>query len=290
MKAILQIDSGPYAGKMIRLRAARTWLGSTNQADLTIVGDPDMSATHFSLDLEEASVTARDLDSGTGTEVNGELIESRRLDNGDRIRAGSTMFTVLIEREPSDPEPPPPEPEPAFQMPEEEPVLTAASICSDLELDIESADLLDQQVEPEDYVDRLAGQELYKDAVRVLARWMSKRAAVWWCYQCVQKTYNGDIPDEEASALATARKWVVKPSEEVAQMAQWVAERAGNAGPGSWTALAVFFSGESLAPPNMPAVAPEARLTSSGVVNALILAAYYGDPGQSVERFNQYIE
>lgn len=55
--------------------------------------DPSLSARHFEIENRDGEFFVRDLDSTNGTILNGEtVVDSVRLQDGDRIEAGKTTF------------------------------------------------------------------------------------------------------------------------------------------------------------------------------------------------------
>lgn len=108
---LLRIISGPLAGQTARIPGDRPLLvGRAPESDLSITGDGELSALHFSVEHHEGSYLLRDLGSRNGTLVNRERIREAPLREGDEIRAGATLF-VVVRREatrcaPTEPAPP----------------------------------------------------------------------------------------------------------------------------------------------------------------------------------------
>ncbi|MCP4912669.1 MAG: FHA domain-containing protein [Oligoflexia bacterium] len=61
-----------------------------------VLADPEVSGTHAKIKKTKISCTIEDLQSGNGTLVNGERVNSHELHNGDEIVIGSTTFSVVI--------------------------------------------------------------------------------------------------------------------------------------------------------------------------------------------------
>jgi len=101
MRVILQVTSGPSAGRKALLGASQVLqVGRTEWADFTLAHDGRMSGVHFALETDNASCSIRDLGSTNGTWVNGQpLAERKLLKSGDEVRAGETLFTVRVEGE-----------------------------------------------------------------------------------------------------------------------------------------------------------------------------------------------
>ena len=99
MRVVVEVTSGPTAGKKIILGAAQTvQIGRTEWADYSFPQDGRMSSTHFALETDDAGCYVRDLGSTNGTLVNGRRIMDRVLvRQGDEIVAGETRFALRVE-------------------------------------------------------------------------------------------------------------------------------------------------------------------------------------------------
>lgn len=98
---LLRVISGPLAGQTARIPGDRPLLvGRAPESDLSIAVDGELSALHFSVEQIDGSYLLRDLGSRNGTQVNRERAREVPLRDGDEIRAGATLFTV-VRREPN---------------------------------------------------------------------------------------------------------------------------------------------------------------------------------------------
>ncbi len=125
------------------------------------------------------------------------------------------------------------------------------------------------------------------DAITLLAHWMPRRLGVWWACRCACRAAgtNQDVPD---TALAAAQDWAREPTEEHRRAAGDAAEAADYETPGALAALAAFWSGGSMAPPEVDAVPAPAHLCPGAIISAVRLAAVSGDwpdVSESLERF-----
>ncbi|MCA9167907.1 MAG: FHA domain-containing protein [Planctomycetales bacterium] len=73
-------------------------VGHASDADEILELVDGFSARHFVLIAESAGCTVRDLESATGTSVNGQRVANATLDNGDTIQAGNYLFHVALIR------------------------------------------------------------------------------------------------------------------------------------------------------------------------------------------------
>jgi hypothetical protein len=150
--------------------------------------------------------------------------------------------------------------------------------------------LLRPDLTPAQYLETLMEQQKYPDAIRFLAYALPKREAVWWACGCVRGTLDATCPPAVQTALQAAEKWVVDPSDDNRRAAMPAAESAGLAEPAGCVAAACFWSGGSLAPPNLAAVAPAPHLTAHVVAAALLLAAVRTEPERAMEKQRKFLQ
>jgi|SRR5579859_6761484 len=149
----------------------------------------------------------------------------------------------------------------------------------------QATSLLRNGITGQEYIERLLEQKLFPDAVRFIACLLPKRQAVFWACQCAKRFYGGSSPPEEAAALAAALKWVAEPNDENRRAAMPAAQAAGLDKPAGCAALGAFFSGGSMAPPNVTAVPPGEFLTAKAVAGAVVLAVVAKEPERAQEKF-----
>jgi hypothetical protein len=168
-------------------------------------------------------------------------------------------------------------------------VATAAEACQGRTLSPEAAALLADGQTLRAYLDALAAAGHFSDAEVLLAHCLPRREAVWWACQCVRAaTGPGPAPEVEA-AIRAAETWAAAPGDLNRRRAYPVAEAVGFGHPAGGVALAAFFSGGSLAPPELPAVPPADHLTGDTVAAAVQIAALT-DPARSPERHRSFLE
>jgi hypothetical protein len=139
---------------------------------------------------------------------------------------------------------------------------TAAEVCKHFSLGDEAKKLLRDGLTPRQFLDLLVQKEQFPDAARFLAHALPKREA--------------------------AERWAADPSEDNRRKAQAAAEAAEMSTPAGCAAMAAFWSGGSLAPPNVPAVPPGEFLTAHGVAGAVMLAAVLTEPQKAPEKYRKF--
>ncbi len=166
---------------------------------------------------------------------------------------------------------------------------TAAEVCKHFPLGEEAKKLLRDGLTPVQFLDTLMDKQHFADAVRFLAHALPKREAVWWACLCARAVAGSNASPKIAAALQTAEKWVADPSEENRRAAMPAAEAAEFKTPAGCTAVAAFWSGGSLGPPNVPAIPPGEYLTAHGVAGAVMLAAVQSQPDKAPEKYRKFL-
>ena len=164
----------------------------------------------------------------------------------------------------------------------------AKAVAENAELEDEARKLLADQQTPRQFVEVLVQKGLLADACRFLGQALPKREAVWWALQCVRQTGGANSTPSAAKCLQAAETWVLSPREDSRQAAKPLADAAGVATPAGAVALAVFFHSGSMTPDDLPPVPPPEHLTGATAANAVLLAAYLGDPAKAEETLRKF--
>ena len=139
------------------------------------------------------------------------------------------------------------------------------------------------------FVAALAAQGAFAKAVRVQAHLLSKRHAVWWGIVSVEAACGDELPTADADAKAAALTWTADPTEGHRRNCEAAAAQTKLDGPGSWLAMAAFWSGGSIAPPDMGDIAPDDKLTGQAIASSLMIAAVSGDATKAKERYRTFL-
>ncbi|MFZ5646541.1 MAG: FhaA domain-containing protein [Bacillota bacterium] len=91
----LEVMDGPLAGKIFKLEGYPVVIGRRESCDITLP-DSNMSRRHARLEPLKEGWVITDLDSTNGTFVNGERIKTRRLENGDSVKFGTTLCAFKV--------------------------------------------------------------------------------------------------------------------------------------------------------------------------------------------------
>ena len=292
MQVTLQTTGGPSAGTKIIVQSGQiAHVGRTKWADYSFPADAVMSDVHFAVEYDGPQCCVRDLKSGRGTLVNGVAVGKAALHSGDQITAGGTVFSVLVDGEPL-PAVEAPADTSATATPSDSPPgpKTAADICRNLDMSEPAQKLLSEGLAPVVYLNLLAAAKLFPDALRFLAAWLPTPVAVAWGCRCVQDVFGTALQPQEQASLTAAENWVADPSEKHRRAAQSAADANRLRHAASWVAMGAFWSGGSIAPPNLPDVPPPEGMLAQAITAALLMAAPHGDPSQAGDRYRMFLE
>jgi pSer/pThr/pTyr-binding forkhead associated (FHA) protein len=322
LRAFLEIVDGPDKGRKIPLRDGQTlYVGRTDQADISCPANATMSSVHFSARWINGQCEIKDLNSANGTWRGGVKVSEAFLRPGEEIRAGKATFRLGVEDETGTLPTAPPADVPASEQdagrgPAEvgrtTVVASAAAVPSPsatplhlrrgaaiLQTDVlppavslgEAARrLLAEPMPIPASLDLLASREQFLDALRVVAYALTKRSAVEWALRCVRLAAGDDLSPQDREALDAAEAWVEQPEEGPRRRCEAAAAAAEHQTPAAWVATAAFWSGGSLAPPNVPAVPPGEHLTAHAACGAVMLAAVARQPEKAPQRYAQFLQ
>ena len=91
------ITAGPEAGRRFALPGGAHTLGREEGVAIQL-GDPSLSREHLLLTVSSSEIRVRDLNSSNGTAIEGAALPAggeRRLETGQAVRAGRTVFAVV---------------------------------------------------------------------------------------------------------------------------------------------------------------------------------------------------
>ena len=165
----------------------------------------------------------------------------------------------------------------------------AVDVCRQFFIGDGAKKLLTPDLTAEQYLQLLVKEKQYVDAIRMLAFALPTRQAILWASFCAREFSQANASDKSSAALETVDKWLAKPSDENRREAMKAAEQAEFDTPAGSAALAVFFSGGSIAPPDAPVVAPQESLTPNSVFSAVMLAAVSREPEKAEEKYKAFL-
>jgi len=303
MQLTLQITSGPHAGRKVQLRSGQVArIGRTEWADFSFPRDGELADVHFAVQCQLHGARLRKMALDRKLSVNNQDVNETDLQPGDTIHAGQTAFLVAFDGNAN----------PGARDSGASGVMTAAAVAgaagvaasaategdgqpSAMEI-AEQLQMADEHVAiaktvktgPQ-FVAALAAQGAWAKAVRVQAHLLPKREAVWWGILSVNAACGDTLTPAEAMAKEAALAWVEQPGESVRRRCETTAGKTKFDGPGSWLAMAAFWSGGSIAPEEMGEVPPDEKLTGQAIASSLMIAAVMGDATKAKDRYKGFL-
>ncbi|ALG72171.1 hypothetical protein VY88_01845 [Azospirillum thiophilum] len=134
------------------------------------------------------------------------------------------------------------------------------------------------------FLKALIDAELYVDAIRLLGMALPRREAVWWGCLAARGALPPEPAPADAAALAAAEAWVYRPTEENRRATFAPAEAMNFETACAYAAMAAFWSGGSLAPPEAAVVVPPGDGLTGTACAAAVLIAAAAVPKEAVAR------
>jgi hypothetical protein len=107
---------------------------------------------------------------------------------------------------------------------------------------------------------------------------------------CAANTAPPDLKEPDRLARELAEQWVRQQKDEQRRAAMKHAEASGFQSPEAWAGVAAFWSGDSMAPVDLPDVPPPPNAAGSAVAGAVSLAAVRGDVKRRLGRLKRFLE
>lgn len=140
------------------------------------------------------------------------------------------------------------------------------------------------------YAEALANAGLLIDAIRSMAYLLPAAESIRWAAGIVRSMSTARPASLRAAALAAVDAWLEEPDEATRRQAWESAEQAGFEHTESCLAMAVFFSGGSIAPVDQPELPPSENLHAASVAGAVLLAGVERTPEQAPERYQAWFQ
>lgn len=160
-----------------------------------------------------------------------------------------------------------------------------------LQLDAQGAEVVAGCDDAVEALARLEKAGLLIEATRLVAHTLPAREAVWWACACTRHTAAfGADPSAEAKLCEAAEEWVRRQTDALRRAAMEAAQATGFGSAEAWTAVAAFWSGDSMAPLDAPKVPPQPHFTGLAAAGAVALAAVRGPATRRDARLQRFLE
>lgn len=150
------------------------------------------------------------------------------------------------------------------------PAVEAAARC---ELSSASPEAVTAESTVLQLVEVLIAQELYDDAIRIWAASFPPRQAIWWSSLCVWEAYRDATSSAADEGFRCLVEWIEEPSDSRRRVAPTLVKPVGAATPLGILLQALFQSGGSISPPDLPKFEPDPMLFRKLVAQSVLLTA-----------------
>lgn len=154
----------------------------------------------------------------------------------------------------------------------------------------EARALVEAESTPASYIPKLVEHGLLEDAIRVLTALLPAREAIWWGWVCARKAAGEEPAPEIAVALGAIEQWLREPTDKNRRAAMEAGEIADLASPVGCVAMATFFSGGSIAPPDVDPVDPPPNVANRTLAAGILLSAVMSEPELAPEKLKAFVD
>lgn len=165
---------------------------------------------------------------------------------------------------------------------------TPADICRAAELGDDTLKILDEQADARQFVERLVADGKTRQAIGWLAHALPERPAVWWAWFCARHAHGEAPPQAIVDALEATKTWIAVPNDVNRREAMRHAEAVTFDVPAGCAALAAFFSGGSIGPPDHDAVPPPANVAAKIISGCVALSAVFTEPDKADGKLEEF--
>lgn len=165
---------------------------------------------------------------------------------------------------------------------------TPADVCRAAELGDEALKLLDEHTDAKQFVERLVAGGQPRLAIAWLAHALPERPAVWWAWFCARHAHGEAPPQPIVDALEAIKTWIAEPTDANRRKAMRHGEAVKFDVPAGCAALAAFFSGGSIGPPDRDAVPPPPNVAGKIISGCVLLSAVFTEPEKADDKLKEF--
>jgi hypothetical protein len=150
--------------------------------------------------------------------------------------------------------------------------------------------LVKEDSTPSAYLATLEQQELYQDAVRFLTYKLPTDAGIKWAIACIKELSSPESRQQKDDPLDASDQWVKMPGDPTRWAAKKASDKTEKNGPSNLVAMAVFFSGGSLAPPGAPQTPPPPYSAQKFIAGSILATVVSYQPKDANERYQKALK
>ncbi len=158
---------------------------------------------------------------------------------------------------------------PKFEMNQLEAIMETAAFSDS------ALSLISSPVDPVKLINDFLAADLFVDAIVLLSMGLPTRESIWWAYLCLSDNdIESDISEHNKKDLDLVKQWVFDPSENLRLVIAKLVDQNNLQQPIDWLKVAVFWSGDNIAPPGKLEIQPQPLMPNEGAQNAIKLHLY----------------
>jgi hypothetical protein len=292
--AILQLMDGPWMARRFILQPGETIrVGSGDLADLSI---PDTRLAQLQLEFVLANGICQltNLEPANEMLVNGNLCKSANLTSGDSIQvAGALLSLTLPDSFQSQPALAPnhssDDSQDSNDLSPPTETLSLHELVEAVGFPADVSSMLTQSDTTTSFLAKLVAANQHASAILLIASSLPKDQALRWARRTLEDLQIDSKTTWEADRMEQIDRWIETPNDATRRSVHEMVSSDDFQNPWSWLGLAVFWSGKSIAPPNLPDVPPDRFLMSKGIYAALQICALQ-DPKNAISRYLHMIQ
>jgi hypothetical protein len=168
--------------------------------------------------------------------------------------------------------------------------LTTVEIADIAKLSDPAKELARDDLRPSRYVELLEKAKLFKDAVLFLVYGLPIPLGIRWGCRCCRELLTEQQIEEMKLSLEAAEGWTEAPSDEARWAAKDAAEKDDVKSPADLLAMAVFFSGGSVTPPNTPEAQAPPHVAQKMTAGSIQVSVLTNAPEKAEERYQKALQ
>lgn len=276
-------------------------IGRQSPATILIPDDSFLSSQHAVVSWAGDGFAVRDLNSATGTKINGRSITESRLLDGDELRVGESALRASIrKRLPANAsgtgkaaaEPPRPEVSADLKQTTGYRSNSAKQLSERFRLGAEYpaiAQLAQGEAKPEAVVKTLIEASELEAAIRFLAHALPQRTAIAWAAACIRDAKADDISETDRQHVERCEAWAQEPTEQNRRAAMDAVVDGDMETSSEWAAMAVGFADGSIGPDGAPVVKADESLCGRTVAGVIEVCCLESQPELAPEKRKRYL-
>ena len=171
----------------------------------------------------------------------------------------------------------------------EERLATAAEVCAAYEPGPAAQQIAYGNITPIAAIEQLSASGDLLEGIQFMARWLTKREAVWWGAMCLWQSRRPQMSVPAEATLQAVVQWVLDPNEEKRYVVREKSRVVKATEPVSALAMALFSSGGSISKPGLPDVEPAADATADLIAKMLRSVAMRVPDYRRDEAYQQFL-